>query len=202
MHKLIFTFAIIFIGCSFLSAIPQGGGGWTSATLTSSINSTSTFIPFNTESFGDEDILTIDGENILYISKNATGVVTQATYRGYSGTTATDHTVGATVYTEETGILNEALGFNIALQIQTGGILAIIQLPIQFITTTLPHLIWLNLSIISIPELAIIGVLWFGFGMALLVVLAIQLGPLAISLAYGLAGLLGRGLAWAGGLFT
>jgi hypothetical protein len=195
MHKLLLSAILVFIGCSFLSAIMQGGGGFTSSTLAAGINATSTSIPIaDTSSFANEDIITIDSEQILYTSRNDTGVSTETQYRGYSGTTATAHSTGATVYTEEAGVINSMLGFNIALQVQTGGIYGILQLPFQFLLVALPHLISLNLSILAIPELSIIGICWFGFGIALLVVLTIQLGPTAVALLAGLAGLAINGL--------
>jgi hypothetical protein len=191
MHRLLVTFLFVFIGCSILAAIMQGGGGIVSTVLTGNITATDMTIPVtSTALFNDNDIIRIGNEKILYSSKTDTTFVVHT--RGYDNTEAEDFEEGRRVYSTEAGALNDALGFNLGVTIETGGALALIQLPINFFTKTMPHLIVLNANLFSQPELQFIAIFWFGAGIALLVVLAIQIAPIAISIATGVFGLIRR----------
>lgn len=191
MHKLLTSFLLVFIGMSLLAGVIQGGGGIVSTTLTDDLGINATFIPAaSTESFANADIIRIDTEKILYSSKNATGF--NVYYRGYDGTDAAIHMDGARIYTQEAGVLNSALGFDVGVQVETSGTYGIIMLPIRFFTDTVPHMVKLNASFLTSPELAFIGIFWFGAGIALLVTLAIAVAPIAISAISGLLGLLRR----------
>lgn len=192
MHKLLVSFLIVFIGVSILAAIMQGGGGIESTTLASSINATATYIPADPddmERFAESDILQIGSEYIAYTTTDAGGF--SVSERGYDGTTADSHDSGAVIYTSEAGVLNNALGYDIGVQLETGGTYAIIQVPLNFFTITLPHLVELNANFLTqTPELEIIAIVWFGFGIALIITLAIWIAPIAVSLVTGLFGLI------------
>lgn len=191
MHRLLLTFLFVFIGCSILAAIMQGGGGIVSTQLTEDVTADAMTIPVvSTALFNDQDILRLGNEKILYESKTATTFVVHT--RGYDDTTAEEFEAGRRVYSTEAGAINDALGFNLGVTVETGGALALIQLPINFFTKTLPHLIVLNVNLFSQPELQFIAIFWFGAGIALLVVLAIQIAPIAISIATGVFGLIRR----------
>jgi len=170
----------------------QGGGGIVSAVLAEDITANSTYIPFtpNTNLFANKDIITIDNESILYSSKNSTGVIVDLQGRGYSDTTAAAHTAGARIYSQEASVINNALDFNIAVEVETGGTIGLIMLPINFFTKTLPHMVMLNVGFLKIPELSIIGILWLVFGVVLIVYLATIIAPIAISAATAIAGLI------------
>ena len=170
----------------------QGGGGIVSTVLASNITSNSTYIPAtpDTTLFAPKDIITIGDESILYGSKNSTGFIVDT--RGYSSTTPADHAAGARIYSQEAGIINNALGFNIAVEAETGGTIGLIMLPINFFTKTLPHMVKLNVTFLTIPELSIIGILWLVFGVVLIVYLATIIAPIAISAATAIVGLIRR----------
>lgn len=190
-HRLLVTFLIVFVGCSILAAIMHGGGGIVSTTLAADISENSTYVPATSTSlFANKDIITIGNERMLYTSKNSTGFNIYT--RGYGDTTAEAHTAGRRIYTSEAGVLNDALGFNIAVEVETGGYWGIITMPINFFTRTLPHLVMLNVSFLQIPELSIICIFWLVSGIALLVILAIHIAPIAVSLISGLFGLVRR----------
>ena len=190
-HKLLTTFLIVFVGLSILAAIYQGGGGIVSTTLTSNITEDAIYIPAeSTVLFADKDIIVIDSEKIVYSAKNTTSFT--AYTRGYGDTTPADHTAGARIYTTEASVLNDALGFNIAVEVEAGGTWGVITLPIKFFTNTLPHLILLNANFLKSPELQYIGIFWFAAGIALLVTLAIVIAPIAVSLITGIFGLVRR----------
>jgi len=191
MHKLLLTFLLVFLGTSILGAIYQGGGGIVSTTLAENIISNTTYIPASdTSLFASKDIITIGNEQTLYSSKDSGGFNVQT--RGYGDTTAAAHNAGSMIYTQEAGVINNALGFNVGVEVETGGTFGIVTMPIKFFTTTLPHLIVLNASFLKTPELSVIAIVWLVAGVALLVTLAIQIAPIAISIATGIVGLIRR----------
>lgn len=192
MFNRLLVFLLIFTGVSILAAIMAGGGGIVSTTLAENITANSTYIPTSgsTNLFANKDIIMINNEEILYTSKNSSGF--NVYNRGYGDTDAAEHDAGSVIYTKEAGVINNALGFNVGVEIETGGTFGVVTLPIKFFTTTLPNLIELNANFLKIPELSIIAIIWFIAGIALLVTLAIQIAPIAISIATGLVGLIRR----------
>jgi len=191
MHRLLVTFLFVFIGCSILAAIMQGGGGIVSTVLTEDLAADDTTITVeSTALFNDEDILRIGNEKILYSSRTTTTFVVHT--RGYGDTTAEAFETGRRVYSTEAGAINDALGFNLGVTMETGGTWGLIMLPLNFFTKTLPHLIVLNVNLFSQPELQFIAIFWFGAGIALLVVLAIQIAPIAVAMVSGVFGIFRR----------
>ena len=191
MHKLLISFLIVFVGSSLLAAIMQGGGGIVSTVLTEDIAADATTIPVtSTNLFLSADVIRIGNEKIVYSSTNSTAFF--ATTRGHGDTMATTHSAGTRVYSVEAGVLNDAMGYNLGVSLETGGMWGLIMLPINFFTRTLPHLIKLNVNFLATPELAIIAIFWFCAGIAPLVTLAIQIAPIAISAMSGLFGLVRR----------
>ena len=190
-HKLLMTFLFLFVGISILVAVMQGGGGIVSTVLTSNVTENATYIPaLSTSLFAGKDIIMISNEKILYSSKNSTGFIAQT--RGYSGTTAEAYEAGRRIYSEPAGVLNDALGFNLVVTLETSGTWGIVTLPINFFLHTLPHLVMLNVNFLKIPELSIISIFWFAAGIALLVTIAVVIAPIAISMATGIIGLIRR----------
>ena len=191
MHKLLISFLIVFVGSSLLAAIMQGGGGIVSTVLSEDIAADAMVIPVtSTNLFLSADVIRIGNEKIVYSSTNSTAFF--ATTRGHGDTMATVHRAGTRVYSVEAGVLNDAMGYNLGVSLETGGMWGLIMLPINFFTRTLPHLIKLNVNFLATPELAIIAIFWFCAGIALLVTLAIQIAPIAISAMSGLFGLVRR----------
>ena len=191
-HRLVLTAFAGFLLVTILGAIMAGGGGIVSTVLAETITSNSTYIPATpgTSLFADKDIITIGSESILYGSKNSTGFIVDT--RGYSDTTAAAHVAGTRIYSQEAGVINNALGFNIAVEAETGGTIGLIMLPINFFTKTLPNMVMLNVNFLKIPELSIIGIIWLIFGVVLIVYLATIIAPIAISAATAVVGLIRR----------
>ena len=191
MHKLLISFLIMFVGCSLLAAIMAGGGGIVSTILTEDISANTTTIPVvSTNLFLDADVLRIGNEKVAYTSTNATAFL--GATRGYDGTLAESYDAGKRVYSMEAGVLNDAMGYNLGVSIESGGMWGLVMLPINFFTKTLPHLIKLNVNFLATPELAFLAIFWFAAGVALLVTLAIQIAPIAVSAMTGLFGLIRR----------
>lgn len=190
-HRLLMTFLWVFVGTSLIGAIIHGGGGIVSTTLSEDVSNSTTFWPAtSTAVFADADIITCGDEKALYSSKNATGFI--ITTRGYDDTEAVSHSAGRRIYTSESSVLNEALGFNLAVEAETGGTWGVIMLPINFFTHTLPHMIDLNASFLQTPALSIIGIVWMVAGIGLLVILAIQIAPIAVGLISSFVGIIRR----------
>lgn len=191
-HRLLITALIVFIGTSFLAAIVQGGGGIVSTYLTEDVAADATVIPVATTSlFNDTDIIRLGNEKIMYNSKNATAFMVYE--RGYDDTKAEAFEAGRRIYSTEAGILNDAMGYNVGVSIETGGAWGVVMVPINFFTNTLPHLIVLNSNLFKEGSaLSIIAIFWYAFGIALLVVLAIQIAPIAVAITVGLFGFIRR----------
>ena len=177
--------------CPFLASVMQGGGGIVSTVLTNNVSTNATVIPvYSTELFNSQDIVRLGNEKIMYSSKNATAFF--AYERGYDGTIAEAFEAGRRVYSTEAGVLNDALGYNLGVTVESGGTWGLIMLPMNFFTQTLPHLAVLNANLFKIPELSIIAIFWYGAGIALIIVLAIVIAPIAISAISGITGLIRR----------
>lgn len=192
-HRLLLTALIVFIGTSVLAAVMQGGGGIVYTKLTEDVAANATVWPVaSTELFNDQaDIVRCGNERALYSSTNATAFFISE--RGYDDTIPEALDAGRHVYSTEAGILNDAFGYNLGLSIETGGIWGLVMLPINFFTQTLPHLAVLNANLFKEGSpLNIIAIFWYGFGIALIVVLAIQIAPIAVAAFSGLFGLIRR----------
>jgi len=191
-HRLLVTALIVFIGTSFLAAIMQGGGGIVSTILTDDVSANSTVIPVSSTSlFNNQDIIRLGNEKILYSSTNATAFFVYE--RGYDDTTAEAFEAGRRVYSTEAGVLNDAFGYNLGVSIEAGGTWGLIMIPINFFRRTLPHLAVLNANLFKQgTPLGIIAIFWYGFGIALVIYLAVHIAPIAIATFSGLFGLIRR----------
>lgn len=186
MHRLLFAALLAFIGTSMLSGVYSGGGGMVDTVLAQSIGVDDTTVIADTTGFASKDIIQIENEKILYLGRNSTAFA--SCERGYDDTVAANHTAGRRIYTQESGVINNALGFNVGVEVDSSGSFALIQVPISFLTTTVPHLVKVNANFLKIPELAIIGLVFFVSGIALFIYLAIQIAPIAVSLVTGILG--------------
>jgi hypothetical protein len=190
-HRLLVTFGIVFAVCSFFAAIMQGGGGIVSTILTEDVSANATVLPvYSTELFNDQDIIRLGNEKILYSSTNATAFFVYE--RGYDDTVAEAFEAGRRVYSTEAGALNDAMGYNYGVSIETGGMWGLVMLPINFVIHTLPHWAVLNANLFKTPALSIIGILWYVAGIALIVMAARDLAPIAVAAFSGLFGLIRR----------
>ena len=173
MSKLITFFLFLFVGCSILSAVMEGGGGIVTTELSDDITASSTTIPVvSTRDFLDADYIILEQEEILYSGKTDTSFT--GCTRGYNGTTATAHAEGTLAMTEGASTLNNALGFNIAATADSMGLWATVTIPFYFLTRTLPNIVMMNWSFLQ-GDLAIIGWFFFAAGAGLVITLALQL---------------------------
>lgn len=173
MSKLITFFLFLFIGSSILSAVMEGGGGINAVELKTAIDNDDTVIEVDsTDGFLSADYLIIGDEKILYSGLTST-TFTGAT-RGYDGTTATSHAAGDMVFNAEGSAVNSALGFNIAATNDTMGMWAVITIPWNFMTKTVPRIVMMNWSFLS-GDLALVGWFFYAAGAGLVITLALSL---------------------------
>ena len=106
-------------------------------TLTSDIDEDdSTITVSSTNGFPDTGFITIVDERIGYSSKTSTtfkGSVAQPMVRGVSGTDAVAHTTGDKVRTVESSMLNQSMGYKVAVLSDASGLLAFVTIPCKCI---------------------------------------------------------------------
>lgn len=173
MAKLITAFAFCFVGASLLASVMEGGGGIATTALNGNLDSSATTITVDdTGMFLGNDYIIIEEEKIHYTGKTDT-TFTGCT-RGDDGTEAVAHADGALCMTEDSGVINYALGFNIGATAATFGALSIVTIPWMFFTVTLPRLIMWNFNFLQ-GELAIIAFFFFAVSIGLVVVIAMAM---------------------------
>lgn len=176
MSKLVTFFLFLFLGCTILSAVMEGGGGVVATPLSVAVDDDdNTLQVAKTTDLRSEDTVIVGNEKVYYTGKTAISLT--GCIRGYDNTTAAPHSSGTMVYTQEASIVNNALGFNIAATADSMGWWAVITIPFNFLTKTIPNVVTMNFSFLT-GELGIIG--WFLITMGAGFVIA-----LAISLAGG-----------------
>jgi hypothetical protein len=148
MAKIAVAFLILATLFSFLDAIMAGGGGLVSTSLDGGITSTATTIDVDEASyFLSSGIITIGAEKISYsgiAGDSLTGCV-----RGIEQTAATTHIDNTRVYSEDAGIINYALGFNVSSETASSGVLSVVTLPWNFFTITMPKVILWDYGFLS-----------------------------------------------------
>jgi hypothetical protein len=185
----IITFVIcVFILGTYLSMIIGDGMGMAATRMTANMTDTDDHIHVaDTTGFLTADVLTIESEKIVYTGITAT-TFTGCT-RGYDGTVAKSHVVSSKgiypmAYSPESSILNDALGFSPGAISAVNGWTAIVTVPLNFFTRTLPNVLSFNFPFLQ-GGFAIIGYFFLAMSMGILV-------SLAIALLYGLGSLLKR----------
>lgn len=166
-------FFVVFIGCSILSGIMEGGGGISSTPLTAPVGvGDVTLHVVSTDNFLDADYVVVGDEEILYSGVAGGNSFTGCT-RGYNGTEAKAHNTGTMVYTTQASAINNGLNFNVAATVDTMGWLAFPAIVIQFFTKTIPQLVMWNFSFLQ-GDMMILGIFFFASGAALIITLALM----------------------------
>lgn len=186
MAKTISFFVGLFIIFTFFAAIGNGGGGIVVTSLTSAIDADDTTLTVTTtNNFLTADYVFIGSEKIAY-----TGVTTTSPYtftgcsRGIGGTTAKAHSSGDKVYSPESSVLNEALGFSPGAISAVNGWTAVVTVPLKFLTYTLPNIMTFNFPFLQ-GGMAFLGYIFLSLSVGLLI-------SICISLLYGASTLLKR----------
>lgn len=173
MAKLIAFFLVMFIGASIFSAIIEGGGGIATTRLTAAIDDDDTTIPVeSTDQFLSSDYIVIGNEEIFYTGKTAV-TFTGAT-RGYHDTVPTYHADDSLAMTEDSSAVNNALGFNVMAEADKSGAGAILTVPVNFFTKTIPNIIQMNWAFLD-GQMAIVAYFFFAMAAGLIITLGIAI---------------------------
>jgi hypothetical protein len=188
MSKMITFVICIFILGTYLSMIIDDGMGMASSRLTQNIDADDTTINVaSTTGFLTADMLVIESEKIVYTGITATSFT--GCSRGYDGTIAKSHVINSKgiypmAYSPESSILNDALGFSPGALSAVNGWTAIVTVPLNFFTRTLPNVLSFNFPFLQ-GGMAILGYFFLAMSIGILI-------SLAIALIYGLGSLLKR----------
>jgi hypothetical protein len=146
-------------------------------TLTSDITDSDNVIPVtSTEGFPDTGFVTILDERIGYASTTANtfeGNLAQPLVRGASDTIAVAHDAGENVRTLESSMLNQSMGYRLAVMTDASGVLAFVTIPFAFIILFASFLV-LPLAFLG-SDLEILAYIWGVLSIGLLVALGISL---------------------------
>ncbi|MFA5152316.1 MAG: hypothetical protein WC554_07155 [Clostridia bacterium] len=140
MNKLTISFALAFFLCVLLSAVAEGAGSMNVTKLNAALTDVATTVTVaSTEGWLDSDTFTVDNETIKYNGKTSTTFVNCT--RGYDDSTPASHALYSKCYSSDSGVLNSALGFNVASTGSTVGALSIPIFAYRFCTTSIPHMV-------------------------------------------------------------
>ena len=135
-----------------------------------------TITVISTNGFPDTGFITIIDERIGYASKTANtfgGNFAQPLVRGASGTEATAHEIGEDVRTIESSMLNQSMGYKLAVFSDPSGLIAFVTIPFAFLSL-LGSFFVLPLSFLG-TDLEILTYLWGVLSLGVIVGLAISL---------------------------
>ncbi len=166
--------AILFtVADSFLTS----GDGIAATSLTVNMNTTAvTANVTDTTGFLNTGVLWIGGEKCYYAGTTAaafTGLT-----RAYEGTEAKMHVIGDQVYTETTGALNKAIGFDVGALAATSGWTAVVMIPFDFCRYTLPKVITWDYDFLDGDLMMIVRIALMVISAAITIGFAIQLGSM------------------------
>lgn len=130
----------------------------------------------STNGFPDTGFITILDERIGYADTTATtftGSLAQPIVRGASDTDAVAHVVGENVRTIESSMLNQSMGYKLAVLTDASGLLAFVTIPFAFISLLASFFV-LPLSFMG-TDLEILTYLWGILSIGIIVALGIAL---------------------------
>lgn len=131
---MIFMWLVVSIG----GGVTQGSIITASTSLTVAITDSDTTITVtSTNGFARSGFITILDERIGYASKTATtfkGNLASPLVRGANDTTATAHSVGEVVRTIESSMLNQSMGYKLAVITDASGLLAFVTIPFALLS--------------------------------------------------------------------
>lgn len=160
----------MYIVITILTSALNGAGGLNTTYLTSTANSGDiTLKVASTAGFLSADYIVVGGDKITYTGKDNDGV----TFTGLS--LAKSYSSGTKVYSPNTSLLNNALGYNVGAVSSTVGLFSVVVIPIKFITQTLPNLVSGNLMPGLDGTLAVFGYIWLALTIGILMSIGIAM---------------------------
>ncbi|MFA5937425.1 MAG: hypothetical protein WC822_06145 [Candidatus Paceibacterota bacterium] len=178
MAKLIAFFLGVFFFGTVFSGIAANGGGVLSTRLTTAMDATTNIVRVSsTTNFMDTDYITIDNEQMLYSSINATAFL--GVTRGVNNTTAAVHSLttstGLTtrVYNQESSLINSFMNVNITAVATNSGWFTVLLVPWYFLRQ-LPNLVTMNFPFLQ-GDMALVGYLFVICAIGLLITFAMSM---------------------------
>lgn len=173
MNKLLSGYFVLNVILILLNAAMAGGGGLAATQLTAPMTVSSTVINVvSTTGFLSTDTLVCDNEYIFYTGKNATQFT--GLTRGYNYSSPAAHNSGRNIYTQETNMINEALGFNVAATSSTSGAFTVLSLSFSFIGRTLINLVMWDFPNIFQGQLIYVRLILMAIGCAFIIYFGIN----------------------------
>lgn len=143
--KLHAFFAFCFVSGTFLSGVMEGQVAFAVTTLTADITETDTVIEVtNTADFLSMDEIYIEDELVSYTEKDSTHF--NDCTRGLSGTTAAAHVAGTKILNENSNVINNLLGYNVATSAASYGSFSAVVGVFWNLVKALPKMIAWNYS--------------------------------------------------------
>ncbi len=173
MNKLIACLLFLNVTFIILNGGMAGGGGIATTSLTvAATASTDTLNVADTTGFLTSDVIVIGSEQIAYTGKTAVSFT--GCSRGYNSTVAATHKSGAQVRTQETDLLNQSLGFNVASTSSTIGAFGIVALGTSFLGHALINLVIWDYPNIFQGDLVYLRLAFIAMSVGVIVTFAIQ----------------------------
>jgi len=168
---MLFVWFMVSIGGGMM----QGSTSTATTELTADLTDVGTTVTVqSTNGFPDTGFIQILDERIGYASKTATtfkGNAAQPVVRGANDTEAVAHLDGELVRTVESSMLNQSLGYKLAVLSDASGLIAFVTIPITFLLLLVSFLI-LPLSFLG-TDLEILTYIWGIIGIGILVSIGI-----------------------------
>jgi len=169
----------VWLAVSIAGGVYQGSTvSMSTTTLTVAIDETDTVINVtSTDGFPEAGFIDILDERIGYSSITPTAfrgtVIIRPVVRGAEGTEATVHVVGERVRTMESSMLNQSLGYQLAVMSDSSGLLAFVTIPFNFIALLISFVV-LPLSFLG-TDLQILTYIWSIISIGIIASLGIHL---------------------------
>ena len=191
MNKIIVAFILTFFTFGLLAGIADGEGGMHVTRLTATIDATDETIPVQTTTgWTKTGLLEIDGEVIEYSNITATSFL--SCDRGQDDTDAVGHAVNSKVYSDQAGVLNNALGFDIAKMTTDIGPTDIPMIPVNFVIKTMPRMIGWDFNFLKEGPMVYLRYLLWCFSLGFIISVSLTMLAAFGGLMQGVLKLLGR----------
>jgi len=188
MSKMVAGVLFVWICLTILASFCTGAGGINATYLTApmaatdnsaTVNSTAGFLPGG-------DILFIGGEQMTYSSTDYTHFYGLTRTNGVAHAALESSGVPTMVYSQQTNLVNDALGYNVSQVVSSSSFVAVFTIPYKFFSVTLPAIISGQGIMPLLPGVfAFIGYFW----LAMTAGVAVSFG---VQLAWLLSGLVGK----------
>jgi len=148
MNRLVAAYLVIFLIFALVSSFAEGGSGLVATQLDGAINDNDTTIDVDTtEGFLTAGSIIVGSEEIAYTGKNATQFT--GGVRGFRRTDAAAHADNRAVYSPATGVINRALGFDIATVQSEEAKMSVVNIAWNFFTQSLGYLVTFNFPVLG-----------------------------------------------------